>query len=208
LGPQAGRREIMQAISELKIDATLAPSPPHISTEGLEPAGDIAAINGAPEIGIVTTPTPQIPLQKEAAKVPDIADTSDTRKMRILAAEDNKTNRLVFSKMVGKLNVDLEFAENGKEAVEKWQEFQPDLVFMDISMPLMDGKEATQEIRKLETLGRHTPIVALTAHAMSGDDQEILSAGLDFYLTKPLRKMAIFEQISNAAPDGTEEVFD
>ncbi len=145
-----------------------------------------------------------------AQKVPQVKTETDTRKMRILAAEDNRTNRLVFSKLVGKLNVDLEFAENGSEAVEKWQSFKPDLVFMDISMPVMDGKEATRKIRELEAEKGllRTPVVALTAHAMDGDDAEILKAGLDHYLTKPLRKPAIFEQIEKAVPDGSEPVFD
>ena len=130
--------------------------------------------------------------------------------MRILAAEDNKTNRLVFSKLVKKLNIDLEFAENGVEAVEKWHSFQPDLVFMDISMPEMDGKEATGCIRTAEAEGDlpRTPIVALTAHAMAGDDAEILAAGLDHYLTKPLRKGAIFGRISDEIPKGVLAVFE
>jgi len=134
----------------------------------------------------------------------------EPRKMRILAAEDNRTNRLVFSKLVGKLNVELEFAENGQEAVEKWQSFSPDMIFMDISMPIMDGKEATRNIRELEASKKHarTPIVALTAHAMNGDDDEILQAGLDHYLTKPLRKAAIFEQIEAAMPENSEPVFE
>ncbi|MFV2003527.1 MAG: response regulator, partial [Paracoccaceae bacterium] len=138
------------------------------------------------------------------------AAISGLRKMRILAAEDNKTNRLVFSKLVRKLNIELEFAENGRIAVQKWQSFQPDLVFMDISMPEMDGKQATREIRALEAsdASRHTPIVALTAHAMAGDDDEIMAAGLDHYLTKPLRKAAIFERIRGATPNGVVAVFD
>jgi len=136
--------------------------------------------------------------------------TVAARQMRILAAEDNKTNRLVFSKLVRNLNIELEFAENGLEAVEKWESFQPDLVFMDISMPEMDGKDATRRIREIEAQGpkRHTPIVALTAHAMSGDDAEILAAGLDFYLTKPLRKAAIFERIAEASPKDVMPVFE
>ena len=137
---------------------------------------------------------------KDAPK--DKFSTVAARQMRILAAEDNKTNRLVFGKPVRNLNIDLEFAENGLEAVEKWESFQPDLVFMDISMPQMDGKDATRRIREIEAQGpeRHTPIVALTAHAMSGDDADILAAGLDYYLTKPLRKAAIFERIAEASP--------
>ena len=125
----------------------------------------------------------------------------ESRLMRVLAAEDNKTNQLVFRKMVKDLNIDLKFAANGIEAVEAFQTFAPDMIFMDISMPKMDGKEATQEIRKLESAsGEHIPIVALTAHAMDGDEQGILAAGLDHYLTKPLRKAAIHDKIAEFCP--------
>ncbi|MEB8389115.1 response regulator [Rhodobacteraceae bacterium KMM 6894] len=118
------------------------------------------------------------------------------RALRVLAAEDNRTNQLVFGKMVKTLDIELVFAANGIEAVELYQSFDPDIVFMDISMPIMDGKEATSHIRLIEEkTGRHVPVVAMTAHAMDGDDIEILAAGLDQYLTKPLRKAAIHEQI-------------
>ena len=124
------------------------------------------------------------------------------RLMRVLAAEDNKTNRLVYSKMVKNLAIDLQFAENGIKAVELYQSFDPDIVFMDISMPEMDGKEATGKIREIEQqTGRHVPIVAMTAHAMDGDEDGILAAGLDHYLTKPLKKAKIIEQIMAAKPD-------
>ncbi|MBZ8117819.1 response regulator [Roseovarius sp. LXJ103] len=127
---------------------------------------------------------------------------SQARALRVLAAEDNKTNQLVFSKMVKTLDIDLKFAVNGIEAVEMYQSFDPDIVFMDISMPKMDGKEATRSIRTIEEgTGRHVPIVAMTAHAMEGDDKGILAAGLDYYLTKPLRKAAIHERIENACSD-------
>lgn len=124
------------------------------------------------------------------------------RAVRVLAAEDNKTNRLVFSKMLQSLDIDLVFAENGKEAVELFQNFAPDLIFMDISMPGMDGKEATQVIRAMEAGGQsHVPIIAMTAHAMNGDDAEILAAGLDHYLTKPLHKADLLEHITKARPE-------
>ena len=130
--------------------------------------------------------------------------------MRVLAAEDNKTNRLVFSKMVQTLDIDLTFAENGREAVALFQSAVPDIVFMDISMPEMDGKDATRAIRMIEAnTGGHVPIVAMTAHAMSGDDADIFAAGLDHYLPKPLKRAAIVEHIIAAAdpalrpPEGT-----
>lgn len=125
------------------------------------------------------------------------------RPMRVLAAEDNQTNRLVFEKLVKALAIDLHFATDGREAVAQWEALHPDLVFMDISMPGMDGKEATQIIRQREHAAslKRTPIVALTAHAVSGDREEILAAGLDHYLTKPLKKDLIFEQIRKACPE-------
>ncbi len=124
----------------------------------------------------------------------------EVRQMRVLAAEDNKTNQLVFGKLVKPLNIELQFANNGIEAVEAFQEFAPDLIFMDISMPKMDGKEATHQIRKLQHEGQYVPIVALTAHAVEGDREGILSAGLDHYLTKPLRKAEIFGMIVDHCP--------
>ncbi len=94
--------------------------------------------------------------------------------------------------MVKDLNLDLTFVDNGREAVDHFKQLKPDLIFMDISMPEMDGKEAARAIRVYEnTNGGHVPIVALTAHAMDGDDTSILAAGIDQYLTKPLRKSAI-----------------
>jgi len=150
-----------------------------------------------------------------ALSIPETAEMSDDpgagndsvtvppRAMRVLAAEDNKTNRLVFSKMVQALDIDLTFAENGREAVALFQSKAPDIVFMDISMPEMDGKEATRAIRRIEkAAGGHVPVVAMTAHAMPGDDAEILAAGLDHYLTKPLKRAEIVARITAAAVPG------
>jgi hypothetical protein len=126
-----------------------------------------------------------------------------SRLMRVLAAEDNRTNQLVFRKMVKDLAIDLTFANNGREAVELFDSFHPDMIFMDISMPEMDGKDAARAIRALEsTRGTHVPIVALTAHAMDGDDTSILAAGIDEYLTKPLRKTAITDALVSHCPKG------
>lgn len=132
---------------------------------------------------------------------PPVDATTPVRRMRILAAEDNKTNRLVFSKMIKSLDVDLVFAVDGIEAVEKYQELDPDLIFMDISMPRLDGKDACRQIREIEKdTGRHVPVVALTAHAMTDDDREIIAAGLDHYMTKPLRKPEIIARILAHCP--------
>ena len=128
-----------------------------------------------------------------------IATPGELRKMRVLTAEDNRTNQLVFQKMVRDIDIDLVFANNGREAVELWQSFKPDMIFMDISMPEMDGKEAARAIRAAEGAA-HVPIVALTAHAMDGDADGILAAGIDRYMTKPLRKQAITATLADFCP--------
>ncbi len=129
------------------------------------------------------------------------------RKIRVLAAEDNKTNQLVFGKMLKHLDIDLQFASNGVEAVSLYETFNPDIVFMDISMPKKDGKSATQDIRALEQKsGAHAPIIAMTAHAMAGDQDAILKAGLDHYLTKPLKKALVIEQIIKLKVEGARTI--
>lgn len=121
------------------------------------------------------------------------------RRLRVLAAEDNRTNQLVLTKMIKELDVDLTFASNGEEAIKLFAQIQPDIIFMDISMPRIDGKEATRAIRALEASnGSHVPIVALTAQAIDGDEAGILAAGLDHYMTKPLRKAHIIQRIEAA----------
>ena len=141
---------------------------------------------------------PGIPTDETTAK-PTAAPRA-LRQMRVLAAEDNKTNQLVFQKMVKNFDLDLVFACNGREAVELWQSYRPDLIFMDISMPEMDGKQAASAIRAAESPGYHVPIVALTAHAMEGDSEAILASGIDRYLTKPLRKAAITDALVEFCP--------
>ncbi len=134
-----------------------------------------------------------------------IASTENTeanppvRPVQVLAAEDNKTNQLVLTKMLVGANIDLHLVGDGVEAIEKFKELKPDLVFLDISMPRMDGMEAAQTIRKLEADGEHVPIVAMTAHAMAGDEERILSSGIDHYLTKPLKKPDLHRHVENVA---------
>lgn len=133
-----------------------------------------------------------------SATVPD----STPRRMRILAAEDNRTNQLVLQKMLKGLEIDLQIVEDGLQAVDAFKATPPDLVFTDISMPHMDGKEATRLIRTYEAEAGlpRTPVIALTAHAMDGDADDILDAGVDRYLTKPLRKPEILTAIQHYAP--------
>jgi CheY-like chemotaxis protein len=172
-----------------------------LSRAGTDPGGPCA---------VLARPLDREALRRALATVTVAAappPAAPLRAMRVLAAEDNRTNQLVLSRMLRDLDIELRFAGNGREAVAAHAQWQPDLVFMDISMPEMDGKAATRAIREAEAeSGRHTPVVALTAHALSGDDAAILAAGLDHYLTKPLRKPAIVERILAARPPSCRPV--
>ncbi|MEO0621774.1 MAG: ATP-binding protein [Pseudomonadota bacterium] len=120
------------------------------------------------------------------------------RSLMVLVAEDNATNRLLMKKLLGPLVGSLHFAENGREAVDCYRETRPDLVLMDVSMPEMDGYEATAAIRQSEAEeGRvRCPIIALTANAMQGDRERCLRAGMDDFLTKPIRRGELVEALA------------
>lgn len=137
--------------------------------------------------------------RRDPAPPPSGSGPQAGRRMRILAAEDNRTNRLLLSRVLAGLDLDLEFAEDGQRAVEQFRMLRPDLVLMDISMPRMDGREATRAIRQLPG-GAQVPILALTAHAGSNDHADILDSGLDDILTKPLQKALLLQAIAQHAP--------
>ena len=135
---------------------------------------------------------------------------STDRRLKILTAEDNRTNQLVLSKMVASMAIELDFAANGREAVDKFSHADYDLILMDISMPEMDGLEATARIRADEAARGlpPVPIIALTAHAMSGDSERFLAAGMDHYLTKPIKKAVLKAKIAEImAEGGNQEIF-
>lgn len=107
---------------------------------------------------------------------------------KILLVEDNKTNQMLMNIILGDLDLDVDLAENGLEAVEKFKENSYDLILMDENMPKMSGIEATKIILDLEEKSgvKHTPIVALTANALATDRARFLSAGMDEFVSKPI----------------------
>jgi signal transduction histidine kinase/CheY-like chemotaxis protein len=108
--------------------------------------------------------------------------------LRVLLAEDNPVNQLLATRLLEKRGHRVVVAANGREALAALEKESYDLVFMDIQMPDMDGIEATAAIREKEnSSGKHQPVIALTAHAMKGDQERCLDAGMDGYLSKPIR---------------------
>lgn len=118
------------------------------------------------------------------------------RTPRVLAADDNELNLRVVRELLEGRGCTVVVARDGREAIEAWHRERFDLVLMDVQMPEIDGLRACEEIRQVEArrrVRRRTPIVAVTAHAMSGDRERCLAAGMDDYLAKPLRRAVLFE---------------
>jgi signal transduction histidine kinase/DNA-binding response OmpR family regulator len=117
--------------------------------------------------------------------------------LRVLLAEDHAINEMVMRQMLSRLGCHIEVAHNGQEAVKIWQRGQIDLILMDVQMPECNGLMATQQIRMAEQKAqvKRVPIVALTANAMSGDRDRCLAAGMDAYLSKPLKGDALVETV-------------
>ena len=100
----------------------------------------------------------------------------------------------------------MDVAQNGVDAVEMARRSAYDLIFMDCQMPEMDGYDATHRIREMEGAGRHTPIVALTAHAKAGDREKCVAAGMDDYLSKPVPKQELMAVLREKGVDDPSDV--
>ena len=136
-------------------------------------------------------------VQLQAGNPAGIKDErSETFQLRVLLAEDNKTNRLIFAKMMQRLGVSLTLVCDGRHAVDLCKAQPPDIIFMNISMPKLDRVQAAQVIRGLDEIrGVYTPLSSITAHAMPGDETRILAAGVDHYLSKPVRLQSVVDHL-------------
>jgi CheY-like chemotaxis protein len=133
-----------------------------------------------------------------AQPVPNHAVSKGSRPLRILLAEDNVVNQLLATRMLEKQKHTVVVASDGVTALAAMERGHFDVVLMDVQMPLMDGVEATAAIRRQErSTGQHIPIIAMTAHAMSGDRQRFLASGMDGYVSKPVHSEELFAAIEN-----------
>ncbi len=134
-----------------------------------------------------TTPTFTVIRGTPAAVAPPEPAANSARPVDILIAEDNEVNQLVFAQILNGLDLNYRIAGNGRTAVEMYRALSPKLILMDVSMPEMNGYEATRAIRAAEAAtGVHTPIIGVTAHALKGDRDKCMEAGMDDYLAKPV----------------------
>ena len=183
--------------------------------------GGVIWVQSVPGLGSTFHFTARLGLAEEAAVAQPAEETfgqsTPSRSLRILLVEDNRFNQQIVIGYLKKTSHQLVIANNGQEALERLGEQGYDLVLMDVQMPVMDGMAATAAIRRREReQGGHVPIAALTAHAMEGDRERFLAAGMDAYLAKPIDRdelmgviRAVAEQtVPEAAPARPEQVGD
>ncbi len=192
-----GSQEVARAIKAAPRYADV----PLVLLTALESSPTSAEIADAPWAAKLTRPVSNAQLYAAICDAVVTPETLDTRRsvteaverslaspLRILLAEDNEVNRRVAIGMVERLGCTVEAVSNGREAIEALDHDRHDLVLMDVQMPEMGGFAATAAIREREqATGRHIPVIAMTAHAMNGDRDRCLAAGMDDYLSKPIR---------------------
>ncbi|MFW5967077.1 MAG: response regulator [Persicimonas sp.] len=142
--------------------------------------------------------------EEETPVSPPKADES----LRVLVAEDDGVNRRLVERVLEARGHKVVLVSNGEEAVEAFDENGFDLILMDVRMPEIDGFEATRRIRSAEAEGEHIPIIAMTAHAMKGDRERCLEAGMDEYVAKPVKSESLYrtiEEILESQRDRSED---
>ena len=148
-------------------------------------------------------------IQTRKQSLQTLTSKNTKKQAQLLVVEDNHANQIVIKNTLHYAGYEIDIASNGKEAISMNQEKTYDLIFMDISMPEMDGMTATKNIRSLSKKHQKIPIIALTAHALSGDKERFIHAGMTDYLSKPFNRTKLLECIhhylSRAEQDATEE---
>ena len=143
-------------------------------------------------VGAFTSAT----VESNALLIPPSTDLESVRTLKVLLAEDGLANQKLAIGLLKRWGHSITVVENGADAVEAWASGDFDAILMDVQMPIMDGLEATQSIRSKEAgTSRHIPIIAVTAHAMAGDREKCMSAGMDGYVTKPFKKQALYDAL-------------
>jgi signal transduction histidine kinase/CheY-like chemotaxis protein/streptogramin lyase len=181
-----------------------------ISKQLVELMNGSASVTSVPGSG--STFSIQVPLERTHLLAPAIADQTPGAELltapaggHILLVEDNPVNQKVAKALLQKACYSVEIASDGEEALHLWAKGHFDCVLMDCQMPRMDGYQAASEIRKREQPGAHIPIIALTANAMAGDRDRCRAAGMDDYLTKPLRPEELTRMLAKwLAPEPQE----
>jgi CheY-like chemotaxis protein len=171
--------------------------------------GDVALVRSSPsgsvfslELSLVTMPAFSEP--ESAADLRQRPVNEANRRSgnwRLLVVEDNAVNRMLAQRMLLSLGFESDAAENGLAGAEANEKNPYDIIFMDLQMPVMDGVEAAGKIREFEKLHPECPpccIIALTADAMSGDRQRCLDAGMNDYLSKPIRRPELANALDRA----------
>jgi signal transduction histidine kinase/AmiR/NasT family two-component response regulator len=173
-----------------------------IWAESVQGEGSVFIVELPLERGVLAAPEPA-PAARPAA---DPAAEVEDRRLRLLAAEDNATNRTVLQSVLAPLDIDLTLAEDGAAAVEAWRTGAYDLILMDIQMPVMDGIEATRIIRAEErSAGRvRVPILALTANALVHQVEEYLTVGMDGHVPKPIEVARLYAAIETALDEAQQ----
>ena len=134
-----------------------------------------------------------------------IVPAAASRSLTVLVAEDNPVNQRLATAILQRRGHRVVLARDGREAIARARAVPVDVILMDVQMPGMNGFEATAALRASESQGGpRTPIVALTAHALSGDRERCLGAGMDDYLSKPLRADRLIEMVERLAMPGTD----
>jgi signal transduction histidine kinase/CheY-like chemotaxis protein len=172
-----------------------------ISQQFCELMGGGISVQSTPNVGSIFTAIMNVAMaEKPVERVAntDLVDiTLKQQKWRVLLAEDNKTNRMVINKFLGKFDLEIYAVENGKLAVEAYESGDFDVILMDVNMPEMDGITATKLIREAEEKSgqQRTPIIALTANTMTHQVVEYIASGVDRHLGKPFKKSVLLETI-------------